>query len=423
MAKKLSKKERDVLKIVKDPVLWVEEHIGQPRWYQQLVLRHPHHRTVLRMGRRLGKCIAGSQRVMDPISGRYLSIQEMYDKNIKTPRLYSLNDKTDKQIITNAFHIEDNGVKEVFEVKTIDGARVVLTGNHPVLTRSGWVEVDDLNVGDEIASPTNLSYEGSVHVNECEIEDWVYRTNELPEDIYEWTKKSLKIFLLTYIENYGVDENRSNRNEYYYEGTDLSFDDEEVAREFKHLFLRMNSISEIIEYKSNSSVSRNKKYLLRVKDAPIEEYLFNEVIRIDALGKEQTYDVHVPKTHNLVVEDLFVHNTWTMASHMLWVAMTAWGGRLTREKNKSIDILVVTPYEIQAKEIYDTLLEMIESNDALASSLKSNKQGPPREINFYNGSTIKLFTAGTSSSSNAASIRGQRADYVYLDKMLCPLYS
>lgn len=410
MSKALSRKEREVIQIVQDPVLWVREHIGKPRWYQELVLRHPHHRMVLRMGRRLGKCIAGSERILDPVSGRYVSVEELYNKGIQSPRLYSLHTNMEDQIQTNAFHIEDNGLKEVFEVRTVEGSKVKLTGNHPVLTKRGWVEVDDLLEDDSIALPTELPYSGGYYVSKEEMDDWIEQSPELPEDIYEWSINSLDSFLLTYIERYGVSKEYVYSEDGYQNGIDLCFDSSELAREFKHLFLRLGKVSEIIKNKEMPSSYRRKGYILRVKDSITGDYYYSPLKSVKSVGEEQTFDVHVPETHNLVVEDVFVHNTWTMASHMLWVAMTAWGGRLARDDKKGIDILVVTPYDIQAKEIYNTLNKMIDENEALSSSLELRRQGPPREIKFLNGGTIKLFTAGTSSSNDAASIRGQRAD-------------
>lgn len=423
MVDKITKKEREILEVMQDPVQWVTQHVGKPRWYQELVLRHPHHRMVLRMGRRLGKCIAGTERIMDPGSGRYKTVQELYDSGVQTPRLYSLNTDTHKKVHTNAFHIEDNGMKEVFELKLVDGSKVNLTGNHPVLTKAGWTEIENLNYNDEVAVPTNLPYSGGVYVSPEEIKDWVENNVDLPEDIYEWAINSLDIFLLTYMEKYSLTEDYYDSETYYLDGVDFCFDTEELAKEFKHLFLRLGKTSVLGECPDHKGYFKRKGYRLTVRESPACDYRYIPIKKITSKGLEQTYDVHVPEYHNLVVEDIFVHNTWTMASHMLWVAMTAWGGRLAQEERRGIDILVVTPYDIQAKEIYNTLNDMIDNNEALASSLQLRRQGPPREIKFLNGSTIKLFTAGTSSSSNAASIRGQRADFVYLDKKLCPLYS
>lgn len=395
--KKLTKKEREVLQIMQDPVQWVTKHISEPRWYQQLVLRHPHHRTVLRMGRRLGKCIAGTERLLDPSTGKYQTIQELYDTGVQQPNLYTLDDKA--LVPSNAFHIEDNGIKEVFKVKTVDGTVVRLTGNHPVLTTRGWVEVDNLLDSDLLAVPTALPFDGRKEISEEEIQAWVDRKEVLPKDIYEWKKESLKVFLLTYIEQHA--------KYYEYDTPLLQFEEESFAIDFKHLLLRVG-ITSIAHKNRHGKVLHTDLYVLINKKTE-GDYYYSALESVVSDGNEQTYDVHVPETHNLVVEDMIVHNTWTMTSHMLWVAMTNWGGRLSGRK-KGLDLLVVAPYDVQAKEIYESLLEMIENNEALTNSLDYNKQGPPREIKFLNGNTIKLFTAGTSSSSNAASIRGQRAD-------------
>lgn len=404
VADKITEKEKQLVKIMKDPVLWLTEHVNEPRWYQKLVLRHPHHRTLLRMGRRLGKCIAGTERILDPRTGQYETIDALYQRGETSPHLYTL-DKND-MVPAEAFHIEDNGQKEVFEVKTMDGSKVNLTGNHPVLTKNGWTKVDDLQKEDQIALPNKLPYKGTLEVADEEVTDYVQQNQALPEDIYEWSEENLERFLLTYSQIYG----RYGSDASSIEGESIPFKSEERAREFKHLFLRVGYLTSVLENTHAVEYRRGYDWQLEINGTAPGDYHFVPLKSITSIGEQQTYDVHVPKTHNLVVEDVFVHNTWTMAGHMLWVAMTYWGGRLSHRAEKGIDILVVAPYDVQAKEIYDTLNDMIDNNDALSASLLTRRQGPPREIEFHNGSTIKLFTAGTSSSANAASIRGQRAD-------------
>ena len=52
--------------------------------------------------------------------------------------------------------VMQNGVKKVFALSTALGKQVVATGNHPFLTRSGWKWLEELAVGDEIATPRTL---------------------------------------------------------------------------------------------------------------------------------------------------------------------------------------------------------------------------------------------------------------------------
>lgn len=44
----------------------------------------------------------------------------------------------------------ENGEKDLFEVETELGNKIVLTANHPLLTRNGWVRLEDLREGDDI---------------------------------------------------------------------------------------------------------------------------------------------------------------------------------------------------------------------------------------------------------------------------------
>ena len=67
---KLSQAEQAMLRLISDPVLWVEATLRNPepgkgdepiklRPYQANILRHPSKRRVCRMGRRTGKCVSG----------------------------------------------------------------------------------------------------------------------------------------------------------------------------------------------------------------------------------------------------------------------------------------------------------------------------------------------------------------------------
>lgn len=54
-----------------------------------------------------------------------------------------------------------NGLKTAFRVVTRTGRYVSLTGNHPLLTKAGWVTVDKLKIGDKIAAPAVLPFFGT----------------------------------------------------------------------------------------------------------------------------------------------------------------------------------------------------------------------------------------------------------------------
>ena len=67
----ITKYDDEAARIMRDPVLWTEKHIGQkPRWYQEQILRHPHNRIVLRCGRRVRWRVSAApiwpERVQEP---------------------------------------------------------------------------------------------------------------------------------------------------------------------------------------------------------------------------------------------------------------------------------------------------------------------------------------------------------------------
>ena len=97
--------------------------------------------------------------------------------------------------------------------------------------------------------------------------------------------------------------------------------------------------------------------------------------------------------------------TFSMVLHMIWYAFT-------HENSKQ---LVVGPYGIQVDEIFDELRALIRESSLLESSIARSVQSPQR-LQFGNGAIILGLSAGTSSGKGGSSIRGQGADWVYLDE-------
>ncbi|HDR7632497.1 MULTISPECIES: LAGLIDADG family homing endonuclease [Bacillus] len=168
--------EREMLQIIHDPVQRGEHHLGvSPSWYQEQIIRQSHHRKGLHCGERAGKCIEENQRIMNPNTGEYKSIGELYQSQldgIATP-LLTLNEFYQLKN-SKAFSIEDNGVQDTFAVVTKHGARVTLTRNHPVLTVDGWKEVDALHIGERIATPKFLTVYGTKQVEKNKLRILAY---------------------------------------------------------------------------------------------------------------------------------------------------------------------------------------------------------------------------------------------------------
>ena len=84
--------------------------------------------------------------------------------------------------------------------------------------------------------------------------------------------------------------------------------------------------------------------------------------------------------------------------------------------HKNFRILYVTPYENQVNLIFTRMRELIHDSPLLKQEVVKMKNSP-YTVELKNGSTILGFTTGASSNSGAASIRGQRADAIFMDEI------
>lgn len=84
--------------------------------------------------------------------------------------------------------------------------------------------------------------------------------------------------------------------------------------------------------------------------------------------------------------------------------------------NPKYRVLFVTPYENQVRLIFMRLKELIAGSDMLKDEVIKMTSNP-YQIMWKNGSAIMGFTTGASSGSGGASIRGQKADYIYMDEV------
>jgi len=101
------------------------------------------------------KCVVGSTKVIDARTGARVSVAELFEKRRAFETL-SLHEATGEIVARPVTDVMQNGVKPVFALTTGLGKRVVATGNHPFLTKSGWKWLEELAVGDQIATPRTL---------------------------------------------------------------------------------------------------------------------------------------------------------------------------------------------------------------------------------------------------------------------------
>jgi replicative DNA helicase len=99
-------------------------------------------------------CLSGDSLVTMADSGLEVPIRDLVGKSGFA--VWGLNLDTMKQeraMVTNAF---STGIKPVWEMTTCLGKSITATGNHKFFTSDGWKRLDELKIGDRIATPRSI---------------------------------------------------------------------------------------------------------------------------------------------------------------------------------------------------------------------------------------------------------------------------
>ena len=429
-----------LLQIKNDPVLWARAFLitynpitkkDEPwtaRWYQAEMLRDNSQFKVYLNGRRTGKCLPGWVKILNPDTGELTPVETLYKNHNRTTvatmdeSTFTVHSQSDCPIVTN-------GIKDVYRVTLQNGKTIDATSNHPLYTKHGWVEIGNLNPGDKVAAPTHLPFFGSHTVSKDTIHNLVVqsrREQKIPNNIFTLQKDLVAAFLSEYCNSTKIFDNPTY---------DFEIQDESVRQDISHLLLRFGIKTELFKWgirvggmrsEDDKSIERLQTEILyhdhtnvqtllhkmkqfikdRVGGAISSDLDWQPIVSIELLGKYLTYDLSVPNTHNFVANDIIVHNTEVMCVESLFAAMN----------NKNFVCLFATPYESQIRLIFDRLTELIQTSPLVKSELVSSTKNPFRII-LRNGSKIVGFTTGAKTSSNAASLRGQRSDLILLDEM------
>ncbi|TMA17155.1 MAG: DNA polymerase III subunit alpha [Deltaproteobacteria bacterium] len=105
------------------------------------------------------KCIVGSARICDAISGRRTTVRELFEHS-RPFHIHALGDDG-RLRPRRVVDVVSNGGKPVFEIRTALGHRIVATANHPLRVLSGWKQLGELRVGEHIAAPRYLRTEAA----------------------------------------------------------------------------------------------------------------------------------------------------------------------------------------------------------------------------------------------------------------------
>lgn len=175
----------------------------------------------------------------------------------------------------------------------------------------------------------------------------------------------------------------------------------------------LNNISNISKDRRNGRLKRGAfNTSTRVK-----------IVSIESIGIHDVYDIEVNKRHNFIANNVIVHNCSASKkaircgrrsgkSYGLGIDIA---NRLVQ--NSNYQILVVTPFLSQAKELTSVVKKILRSLGATIGTwddlVERSVTSPYQEIQMKNGSTFKAFTAG---NDNANAVRGQGAHLIIIDE-------
>ena len=103
----------------------------------------------------LRDCLPGDAQVTDADTGLRLRMDEIAQEGLR-PNVWSLGPdmKLHKRPVVDAW---ETGEKAVYELRTRQGRVLRATGGHRLLGDSGWSRLEDLEVGDSVAVPREIS--------------------------------------------------------------------------------------------------------------------------------------------------------------------------------------------------------------------------------------------------------------------------
>jgi len=113
----------------------------------------------------MGKCIAWDSEIV-LADGSIAIIEDIYKAG--HANLLTLGDDL-KFSLTQPDNFVDDGIKPVYRVTTRSGRTIETTLAHPFLTRAGWLRLENIKVGSQIAMPRNIPVFGSKEMRDCEV--------------------------------------------------------------------------------------------------------------------------------------------------------------------------------------------------------------------------------------------------------------
>jgi recombination protein RecA len=213
------------------------------------------------------KCLAEGTRVFDPVTGQTHTIEEIVEGRLPVHVVASRKDGVlENRQVTSWF---DQGEQEVIGLRINGGAEIWVTPDHRIMTPDGWREASELNVDDTVAG--HQRGVRSTHLSTAIVEP-----------------------VLAHVRGRGVTP--------AFVAQILGVDSAKAA-------------SGIAPLLGTPRLRRDRVQLLAdaLDDVFLKELLADQLVSLRVTGilparRARTFDVEVDELHNLVAEDVLVHN-------------------------------------------------------------------------------------------------------------------
>lgn len=101
-------------------------------------------------------CVTGDTLITDALSGRQYTIKELAERGDQNDIYVHAMDKNYRVLPQKMIKAFYSGVKKVYKLKTRGGKEIKASANHPFRKLTGWTRLDELKVGDAIATPREI---------------------------------------------------------------------------------------------------------------------------------------------------------------------------------------------------------------------------------------------------------------------------
>ncbi|MCX5666697.1 MAG: methyltransferase [Candidatus Omnitrophica bacterium] len=219
----------------------------------------------------------------------------------------------------------DMGIKPVYKLTTESGRSIKTTANHPYLTRTGWVKVCNLKAGVEIAASrdeakaryflTRKSLSSSIRnfISGAGGESGVLLAlNQFGGKVKSCLYVGLCEGGIAFDNLFGAFSGLEKLKDkvYHYPRSLKAWLPVADVRIGSNAILDLHIYAPLFKKLYHTWTEMSRPGIAWADEMPRGDILWDRVVSIELLGREQVYDIEVEGTHNFIGNNIFAHNTY-----------------------------------------------------------------------------------------------------------------